>query len=109
MRNFDLLFRNFNFTKNILLILIVLFITTAGQTDNDYKKYQAAVADSEVVTPAKISRNLIAIVESNEYLKWKIINGKKKVLVATWVPGADKNLIGQTFPIGQTPPAKQVA
>jgi len=48
-------------------------------------RYSDAIKDAKNAEPNEINRNLIAIVPSNEYLKWKPDrNGEKRVLVVTW-------------------------
>jgi hypothetical protein len=50
------------------------------------QRYRAAVVDAAVAEPSEISRNLVAIVPSNERLVWKNRNDSlnTRLLVVTW-------------------------
>jgi hypothetical protein len=58
--------------------------------------YQEAIRDAEIAEPDEISRDLIAIVDYNPYLRWKGPSGERRVRVVTWTSyeGYD-NQIGQ--------------
>jgi hypothetical protein len=48
------------------------------------QRFERAVRDAEIAEPREISKNLMAIVESNERLRWEGIKGKSRLLVVTW-------------------------
>lgn len=75
----------------LLFLLSQLFAACAteqGVVDQEALKqrYRAAVMDAAVAEPSEISKNLVAIVPSNERLVWKNRNDslKTRVLVVTW-------------------------
>ncbi|RXK84988.1 hypothetical protein EST62_07980 [Chlorobaculum sp. 24CR] len=79
--------------KSLMLLFLFsqLFAACASRqsiVDHDALKqqYRAAVADAAVAEPSEISRNLVAIVPSNERLIWKNRNDSlnTRVLVVTW-------------------------
>jgi hypothetical protein len=48
------------------------------------RAYRDAVEDAKIAEPGEISRNLTAIVASNEDLRWKSLENAQYVLVLTW-------------------------
>lgn len=80
--------------KNILLIILSLTISACSSKQLVKSPaalravYWAAITDAEVAEPNEISRNLIAIVPSNNRLVWKKDNEKNYVLVVTWTSWA---------------------
>lgn len=57
------------------------------------KKYSDAVKDAEFADPDEISKDLIAVTETNDKIKWKDTPDGKRLLTVTWTAweGYDKN------------------
>ena len=64
--------------------------------------YRLAIKDAEVAEPTEISRNLVAIVPSNDRLLWKKDDQTAYVLVVTWTSwdGYD-NRVGQSMKLAR--------
>jgi hypothetical protein len=60
--------------------------------------YQEAIQDAQIAEPDEISRDLIAIVDYNPYLRWTGPSGERRVQMMTWTSfeGYD-NQIGQSI------------
>jgi LysM repeat protein len=72
----------------------------AQSADQLRQAYDAAVRDAEVAEPSEISRDLTAIVESNDKLQWEGQPGSKRVLLATWTSFAGYNdLVGKSYTV----------
>ena len=55
-----------------------------GRAPGIQQAYSDAIKDAEIAEPDEISRDLTAIVESNDDLVWKDQPGNMRVLVVTW-------------------------
>lgn len=88
MKNCDPLRRR---ASALLLFTATLFFpaTHHAQSADACKKplpeYSAAVRDAETAEPREISKNLTAIVESNDKLEWGTQASCPHVLVASWI------------------------
>jgi len=79
--------------KSLTLLFLLSQLFAACATEQSMvgqnalkQRYRAAVADAVVAEPSEISKNLVAIVPSNERLVWKNRNDSlnTRVLVVTW-------------------------
>ncbi len=95
----------------VLLLTGVLLLVSACATPQKIvmteeqqllqQQYLNAVKDAEIAEPHEISKELIAIVESNNSLVWHGDPGNRRVLVMTWTSwdGYDEQ-IGQEVEVG---------
>lgn len=73
----------------VLSIVMLTFFTCSEETRNNEnneslsEQYQDALEDAMIAETDEISDDLIAILPTNTYLKWKEIGGELYVLVAT--------------------------
>jgi len=73
-----------------LLVLLVLFVLPGlGRAYVITPEYQAAVSDAQTLTPAKISKDLVAVSKYNDNLDlvWEGTPGASRVLVLCWTNG----------------------
>ncbi|MDQ7830395.1 MAG: hypothetical protein RDU30_01555 [Desulfovibrionaceae bacterium] len=73
-----------------LLVLLVLFVLPGlGRAYVITPEYQAAVNDAKTLTPAKISKDLVAVSKYNDNLDlvWEGTPGASRVLVLCWTNG----------------------
>jgi hypothetical protein len=73
---------------SFILIVSIFALTSCGRDTSAYDPYAAynqACADAAVVTTAKISKNLTAIIPENTNLVWENGAVGSRVLVVSWV------------------------
>ena len=77
-----------SYLTSILLAVSLLVFTSCSTSTSAYDPqadYRQACADAAVVTPAKISKNLTAVVPENTNLVWENNVVGSRVLVVSWV------------------------
>jgi hypothetical protein len=94
-----------SFTSLILIISLSIFISCGKNTSayDPQAEYKLACADAARVTPAKISKNLTAIVPENTNLIWENNVAGSRVLVVSWVKRSICD--GYKCPAGGSQPA----
>lgn len=75
--------------SGLLLFALLFLISCAAQPHFTHEQdlqqiYLNAVRDAEIAEPAEISKNLLAIVESDPSLRWREQLEGKQLLVVTW-------------------------
>ncbi|MEF3697717.1 hypothetical protein [Desulfolutivibrio sp.] len=84
-----------------LLVLLVLFVLPGlGRAYVITPEYQAAVSDAKTLTPAKISKDLVAVSQYNDNLDlvWQGVPGASRVLLVCWTNGQYyRPYIGQSY------------
>ncbi|NDY55878.1 hypothetical protein G3N56_03865 [Desulfovibrio sulfodismutans] len=84
-----------------LLVLLVLFVLPGlGHAYVITPEYQAAVSDAQTLTPAKISKDLVAVSQYNDNLNlvWEGVPGSSRVLMVCWTNGQYyRPYIGQAY------------
>jgi len=68
----------------VFCLLTVNLAVNATEDQSLHAAYQNAIKDAQMAEPHEISKELIAIVESNNRLMWKEYPDGKRVLVVTW-------------------------
>jgi hypothetical protein len=84
----------------LLVLLILLGLPGAGEAYVITPEYQAAVEDARTLTPAKISKELVAISPYNDNLNlvWEGVPGNSRVLMVCWTNGTYyRPYIGQNY------------
>jgi hypothetical protein len=72
----------------LIIVFALATITGCGKSTSAYDpqaEYNQACADAAIITPAKISKNLTAIVPENTNLVWENNVVGSRVLVVSWV------------------------
>jgi len=87
----------------ISIIISLFLISCSSSTENDAsikitldQLYQEAINDAIFADSTEISYDLIAVVPENDYLTWKVIEGKNHVLAVSFAFDTSRFHIGET-------------
>jgi len=84
----------------LLVLLVLLGLPGASSAYVITPEYQAAVEDARTLTPAKISKDLVAVSQYNDNLNlvWEGVPGSSRVLMVCWTNGQYyRPYIGQNY------------